>query len=242
MLSYHVVSKAPRVLHDDPPGDQAVLEQLRRITESHPFAGSNRMRRFVSFAVTETLAGRLHALKEYTIGIQVFDRSSDFDPAYDPIVRVEARRLREKLDTYYRTDGRTDAVIIELPKGGYAARFRTRGNSPAIVARVAIDMFTPLSAAAQPICEGLRFELVDQLSRVHGIVVSASTVHPVNSGNILTGCVQVRGDRVRVIAHSLDAMTNECRWSAAIEEPMSDAVHEVLATQIAAMVITKCQL
>src|SRR3954453_20726020 len=116
MLSDQFVSnKRLRVVRADEPDADAIREQAARILDSAPFAGSERMRRFLSFAVSETLAGRLTALKEYTIAVQVFDRPVSFDPGFDPIVRVEARRLREKLDVYYRGSGQNDAVIIELP-------------------------------------------------------------------------------------------------------------------------------
>jgi TolB-like protein len=228
-----------RVVRADEPDAAGIREQAARILESAPFAGSERMRRFLSFAVSETLAGRLTALKEYTIGVQVFDRPVSFDPGFDPIVRVEARRLREKLDVYYRSHGRNDDVIIELPKGAYAARFRRRDPAPKHGARVglpsvSIATFAPLSPTSEAMSEALRFELVDQLARVHGVVVMTASSGMVN---VLTGCVHARGDRVRVIAHLLDGATSECRWSTAIESAMSDTAHEAIAAQIAAGVV-----
>lgn len=105
------------------PDQREVRAQLRRILASREFAASERMRRFLEFVVSQSLAGNTASLKEYTIGIEVFDRPATFDAAADPIVRVEARRLRSKLDHYYRREGRADEIVIELPKGGYAPRF-----------------------------------------------------------------------------------------------------------------------
>jgi hypothetical protein len=103
----------------------AVREQLRRILVSEAFVRSRRMQRFLEFIVEETLAGRGDQLGEYCIGIAVFDRGSDFEPALDPIVRVDARRLRVKLLEYYSdaSSGTSDEVVIHIPKGGYIPVF-----------------------------------------------------------------------------------------------------------------------
>ena len=105
---------------------EEVRAQLERILASRAFASSVRMSRFLRFSVEETLAGRGDELKEITIGLAVFDRSPDYDPRLDPIVRVEARRLREKLSRYYATEGREDPVVIDLPRGGYTPTIRQR--------------------------------------------------------------------------------------------------------------------
>jgi hypothetical protein len=99
---------------------------LERILLSAPFAQSERLRRFLKFVVTETLAGHADRLKGYTIGVEVFDRGPSFDSAIDPIVRVEAARLRTKLREYYDREGRDDPVRLELPKGRYAVQFDER--------------------------------------------------------------------------------------------------------------------
>jgi serine/threonine-protein kinase len=80
------------------------------------------MIRFLRFTVEELLAGRACRLKEYVIGVEVFDRGDSFDPRVDPIVRVEARRLRSKLCDYYEREGRLETLRIEFPKGGYVPR------------------------------------------------------------------------------------------------------------------------
>src|SRR5882672_2323826 len=102
---------------------RSVEEQLLRILASKPFAQSARMTRFLRFTVERALRGQSDQLKEYVIGVEVFDRKGSYDPRVDPIVRVEARRLRSKLKNYYDGDGRLDEVIIEFPKGTYAPVF-----------------------------------------------------------------------------------------------------------------------
>ena len=75
------------------------------------------------------MAGRSEKLKEYSIGVEVFDRETSFDPRTDPIVRVQARRLRARLTRYYEEEGRHEEIRIELPKGSYAPVFH-RHSAP----------------------------------------------------------------------------------------------------------------
>lgn len=112
------------------PVDQ-VHAELSRILESETFARSERLRRFLRLAVETTLQGRAGELKEYLFGVQVFDKGDSFDPRVDTIVRVEARRLRRKLDEYYRSEGRNDPLWIVLPKGTYVPTFRSKVQPPA---------------------------------------------------------------------------------------------------------------
>ena len=83
-----------------------------------------RLCRFLRFSVQQALGGNLSLLKEQVIGVEVFDRKPDYDPRIDPIVRVEARRLRAKLKAYYTSTGRADPIVIGLPKGAYLPLFK----------------------------------------------------------------------------------------------------------------------
>jgi TolB-like protein len=102
-----------------PNGDD-VRRQLDRLLASSGFTNAGRMSRFLRFVVERTLAGEGERLKEYVIGIEVFDRETDYDPRVDSIVRVEAARLRTKLTEYYAGEGRGDSIVLSLPKGGYS--------------------------------------------------------------------------------------------------------------------------
>src|SRR5690349_11298269 len=104
-------------------GNEQVLDALGRVLASDDFIASDRNRRFLSYVVEETLAGRAGKLKGYSIALQVFGRDVSFDPQTDPLVRVEARRLRQALERYYLTSGREDPVRISIPKGGYVPVF-----------------------------------------------------------------------------------------------------------------------
>jgi TolB-like protein len=102
---------------------QEVMDHLTRVLSSASMMSSGRHRKFLSFAVEETLAGRADRLKAYTIATGAFGRADDFDPQQDSIVRIEAGRLRRALEHYYLTDGAADRLRIVIPKGTYVPRF-----------------------------------------------------------------------------------------------------------------------
>lgn len=99
---------------------------LQRILASDPFVRSERLTRFLSYIVHKTLAGESSELKEYHLGMAVCGRKAGYDPRTDPVVRVEARRLRAALDLYYANEGRECQVQILLPRGGYIPHFEPR--------------------------------------------------------------------------------------------------------------------
>src|SRR5438105_3954170 len=106
--------------------EKAIRQQLERMLSSATFQQVERLKRFITFIVTEAAGGRGDELKEYVVGVQVFGKEPSFDPRTDPIVRVQARRLRARLTRYYHEEGQQDDLIIELPKGGYAPVFKRR--------------------------------------------------------------------------------------------------------------------
>src|SRR5579875_1399133 len=93
-----------------------VRAHLDKIVRSPGFSRAPRMARFLRFVVEAALAGKAGDLKETVIGAGVFDRAPDYDPKSDPVVRVEARRLRSKLEEFYGDAGRDEPIRIELPK------------------------------------------------------------------------------------------------------------------------------
>src|SRR5215510_12185037 len=105
------------------PASDEVKSYLRTLLGRSEFGASERNRRFLSYVVKETLEGRADRIKAYNIALAAFDRTEDFDPLTDPIVRIEAGRLRRSLAHYYLTAGKSDRIRIEIPKGSYSATF-----------------------------------------------------------------------------------------------------------------------
>ncbi len=107
----------------NPPKRTDVIIQIERILSSPDFLATERIRRFLSYVVHEAIDGRKQRLKGYTIAVEVLGRSPDFDLQNDPVVRIEAGRLRRSLERYYLKAGRADCVLIDIPKGTYAPEF-----------------------------------------------------------------------------------------------------------------------
>jgi serine/threonine-protein kinase len=100
-----------------------VRAELERVLGSETFAQSESLKRFLRHVVEAKLGGREGELKEQVLGTEVFGRSDSYDPRIDPIVRVQATRLRSKLRDYYHAEGARSDLTIELPKGSYVPSF-----------------------------------------------------------------------------------------------------------------------
>ncbi|TCU20404.1 adenylate cyclase [Rhizobium sullae] len=105
-----------------PPGPDEIRAQLARIISSPEFPKAGRGAAFLTFVVEEALSGRAQRLKGYTVAVEVFKRSDGFTQD-DPVVRIEAGRLRRTLERYYLVAGQRDPIKIDIPKGGYAPSF-----------------------------------------------------------------------------------------------------------------------
>ena len=118
------------VLDDTAVPAEAVRAELDRVLASTGFQNASRSSRLLRHVTERTLAGDADQLKEYTVGVEVFDRDASYDPRLDSIVRVEAGRLRSRLDEYYATGGATSTIRIEIPRGGYVPQFIRRAPTP----------------------------------------------------------------------------------------------------------------
>lgn len=125
-----------------------IRNSLAVILESPGFVKSLRLRRFLEYIVECKLAGREDDIQEYSIGVEVFDRRASFDPRRDSIVRVEAHRLRDRLEEYYAKNGCRSPVRIVLPERGYVPSFERRKASRAKSAWMALILVCCLGAAA----------------------------------------------------------------------------------------------
>jgi serine/threonine-protein kinase len=235
--------------------DDAVREHLERILTSPTFQQGDKLKRFLKFIVLEAVAGRRHELKEYVIGVQVFGKEEAFDPRTDPIVRVQARRLRAKLVRYYREEGRADETVIELPKGGYAPVFKQR-DTPVLVKRtVAAALVSRNTVAVLPFtdhsvdhdlayfCRGIREEIVHRLARFASLRILASdepriTGDKTDAAMIISGSVRRSGERLRMTAQLVDGATGCYLWSESVDASLGDVfpAQERVAEAIAARI------
>jgi TolB-like protein/tetratricopeptide (TPR) repeat protein len=176
--------------------EREVRAELDRLLQSALFSQSDRLGRFLRFAIENALAGNTDLLKEYVIGTEVYDRKPPYHPSQDSIVRTEARRLRSKLKEYYESEGKQNPVFIYFRPGTYVPLFRrnesvarpspgedspendllVRGVGVAVAVLPFVDIsHRPLSALC---AQGLTEELIHSLSRAEGIRVIARPSAP----------------------------------------------------------------
>jgi len=230
----------------------AVRGQLEKILVSEAFARADRMSRFLRFIVQETLKGRGTQLKEYLIGVEVFDRESSYDPRTDPVVRGEARRLRTKLMEYYEHEGKDDLVRIHLPKGSYSVVFQASSAiipteqtpisvkaAPAGAKSIAVLPFLNLSPKPENeyFSDGLTEGIIHALGKVNGMSVVARTSvfqykgraydirqigEQLRVQTVLEGSVRTSGERLRVTAQLVNAGDGYHLWSETYDRNMVD--------------------
>src|ERR1700730_17886972 len=235
--------------------DEKIVAQLDRILSSKVFRQAERLKRFLSFTVNETIAGHGEQLKEFVIGVEVFGKGPAFDPRSDPIVRVQARRLRAQLSRYYREEGQADETLIELPKGGYTPVFKSsrgviakRVAPSTLVSRNTILLmpFSDHSATSDQkyFCDGLNQEIIHTWADLDAIRLvawsrpeadshsdSREAAARYNAAMILTGSVRKAGGDVRIVANLVDAVSGCYLWSASFDRQLEDifAVQEEVA-------------
>ena len=224
--------------------------------QSDTFREAGRLKRFLDFVVLEQLAGRGDELKEYVVAVQVFDKKANFDPRTDPIVRVQARRLRTMLGRYYEMEGSKDELIVDLPKGGYAPNFKARKvfpQRPARVNFVARNTITILpyadcsaSGDLEFFCKGVRQEMIVALSRLPNVRLLADagvaeySPAQVKSAIAISGSVRRSGDLLRVSSQIIDAPSSCYLWSESIDGRLDDALS--LQSNVARSVLEHLQL
>jgi len=232
----------------------AVRSELERILRSRDFRASKRNRKFLRRVVEAELTGCGHEINGYLIGSEVFARGKSFDHVKDPIVRIEATKLRRDLERYYLTSGRGDRILISIPKGGYRPAFETRDQielTDSASARASLDPSAvtvaslrlhdgPLSSVQPP----LRAQFADSLARTGGIGVFVSAEKDVDlldsesvrrtarsngTAFVLSGDTWSRDGHHRMVVRLHDGETGRMVWS---EEFAQDAVATVpLVTQ-----------
>jgi TolB-like protein/Tfp pilus assembly protein PilF len=233
--------------------EEQVQQQLRRVLSSKSFRQVDRLQSFLSFVVQEMLGGRGDKLKEFLIGVEVFGKESSFDPRMDPLVRVQARRLRSRLVRYYREEGQNDEIIIELPKGGYEPVFQRRETagmrrtvSAALISRntILVRLYEDdtQNHDLAYFCNGLKHEIIHALSRLDSVRVAASEGMPdgqdssgqMNVAMIVSGSVRKSRDTLRITSNLIDSSANCYLWSESIDRDSQDvlSVQEEVAQNI----------
>ena len=209
---------------------QAIEQQLDRIRSSDEFRKCPQLLRFLRFTVDEALSGRDGGSKERLIGMEVFGRAADYDAGSDPVVRVEARRLRRKLGQYYADGGREDPIEISLPKGGYLPAFEAR--TPFIMQRsVAVLPFS-----GHELSDGLTTRLIARLAAFGGLRVFKNHAEDVEL--ILEGNVRHAGERFRCDSQLVSSIDGLHLWAGSFDCVNQDAftVEDEFAGQIASAV------
>jgi serine/threonine-protein kinase len=229
--------------------------ELDRVLTSRELRGSKALGDLLRYCVQQTLANNIPQLKEYWIGVNVFRRGEEFDPAADPIVRVQARRLRHKLEAYYRSNG-SHELTIALRKGAYLTEFHVapiehHANGSAAVApitSVAVLPIADLSSDAEnrSFCEGLMDELIHALAEAGELLVVARTSllqyrntlidirdigQQLGADAIIEGSVVREASRRRVSIRLIDARTGYAllSWQADADSGEAITVQESLA-------------
>jgi serine/threonine-protein kinase len=237
------------------PGD--ISAQLSKILSSPQFVQAAALSRFLRFVVEASQAGQ--TVKEYPIGVEVFNRGKDFDPRIDTIVRVQAAKLRSKLLEYYSSVGAEDPIVISLPKGGYAPEIRERAPSaPAAItpappdrSRIAVLPFVNMSSDQENeyFSDGLTEELINRLARVPSLQVVARTSvfsfkgrnedlrelgAKLNVGTVMEGSVRKSGDQLRVTAQLIDVQSGYHLFSQTYQRELKNvfAVQDELAQAV----------
>jgi serine/threonine-protein kinase len=251
------------------PSPEEIRSEVERILASRLFARSERLCRFLRFCVEHTLDEKGDQLKEQLVGVEVFDRKGDYDPRTDPIVRVEAMRLRSKLKAYYSSAGRPDCVLIELPKGAYVPAFRVRNVAsaagraqpvahPAAEERsIAVLPFTNLTpdGGSDYFSDGLTEELIHLLTRIPRLrVVAWSSMSQLRGreqdlagirqqlkvATVLRGSVRRTEERVRVTAQLIDAESGAYLWSEAYDRQLENVL--AIQEEMARAIVATLQL
>ena len=227
----------------DPVPPIAVRQQLARIVSSPEFISSARLCRFLTHVVDRTVAGDVDSLKEFSIAMEVFDRTSDYDPNIDAIVRVAARRLRSKLKAYYEQEpGRGDPVLIGLRPGSYVPIFRFLDTGPrkeqqefsadpkVAAASIAVLPFVNMSPEAEQdyFCDGITEEIINSLTHVAGLNVIARTSafqfkgmyvdirevgRRLDADLLIEGSVRKSGDQLRISVQAIQTESGHHLWS-----------------------------
>ena len=226
------------------PGANEVREQLTRILDNNEFISSPKISAFLKYVVEEELAGRGGYLKAFSIALAVFGKDASFDAQTDPIVRVQAVRLRKMLSRYYLDEGNNDEVVIKLQKGSYIPKFHYKTDevkdeyAPSKIPTIAVLPFRYLgdNKDYEYFVDGISEEIVNKLSRFNEIqVVARQVMQPYKQkiidskllGNkldvhyFLRGTMRKDGMQMRLSVELVEASTSITKWTKTFDKQLS---------------------
>src|ERR1700748_396037 len=236
----------------DPVPATAVHDQLARVVNSPGFVASARLCRFLTHIVNHTIDGDIDSLKEFSIAMEVFDRTSEYDPNIDAFGSVEARRLRAKLKAYYEEGpGTVDPVLIGLRPSSYVPVFRWLGThwpkhreeigAPIAPGRTSIAVLPFVNMSPEPeqdyFCDGISEEVTNSLTRVPGwnVIARTSAFHfkgasidirevgqRLGANLVIEGSVRKAGEQLRITAQAIQTESGHHVWSETFRRELQD--------------------
>jgi len=245
--------------------DEAIRSQLNRIIGHAEFHATDKMQDFLRFVVEETLAGRSQHIKGFTIATEVYGRDADFDAAHDPVVRIQAGRLRRAMERYYLVAGGQDPIRIEIPKGTYVPVFSEGPCSARLPNRMGAMPKTQRPAASWPsllvlpfenltgkpelayLGAGLATELCVELGHRDDLRVMLHRVGPLDAREnnrrpdfMVSGSVRFDGSAIKIVVQLTDGVTGEQFWVDSLKSQLDAggliSFQEKVANKIAAQI------
>lgn len=243
-------SKVSVIVDTAKPNEAEVREQFERILQGEEFKRSPKISSFLKYVVFETLEGKQKYIKAHTIAISVFQKDENFDPQTDPLVRVNAVRLRRMLRHYYSSDGENDEVIIDIIKGSYVPRFYFRSQndeSSEVISELVKDHSFPSIAVLSlknlsdnlshsNYADGITDEIVSQLTKFKELVVVARSAINLTEDKlvntkrlnkvidvryVLSGSMRIDEDNIRINVELDDRVSHSNVWTHAYNEKLS---------------------
>jgi TolB-like protein len=234
-----------------------IRDQLNKIEESELLRDSTMIKRFLNYVVNQTIDNPDNPLKQYTIAVEALGRPESFDPTFDPIVRIQAGRLRRCLEQYYQRYGEHDSVIISLPVGQYTPVFTAKQDrvAVAVTSSSITQEETMYTIAVEPLndfrqlerndflAEGFSQELLAELALYKHLQIVRVGTDPTEAAKkkvarfLVTGSLYASGQTHRLSINLADNQTNQILWTTKqkFNYPAGDiiSVQENIATWVA---------
>ena len=248
----------------DAPTAESIRQQLNRILASPEFKATDVQKSFLTFVVKTALAGRSHEIKGYSVATQVFGRGEDFNQATDPIVSIQANKLRRALERYYLVAGQTDPIRIDIPKGAYIPvykyitildREKPPDNQPKAEPvcttswpTIVVQSFENLTGNGdlEYMGIGIATEIALEITRYQEIRVFRQTpgenrrrASDIGARFVLCGSIKTDVNGLRVIVNLIDGLTGMHIWGDSYRTDLNPAALISFEERIASMVVSK---